>query len=55
MKNRYQKEKMERRFINEMNYILNNYEKGQTLYPRTFKAFENKRNKRKSTYVGYRI
>jgi hypothetical protein len=31
---------MERRFINEMNYILNNYEKGQTLYPRTFKIME---------------
>ena len=40
MKNRYQKEKMERRFINEMNYILNNYEKGQTLYPKTFKIME---------------
>lgn len=40
MKNRYQKEKIERRFINEMNYILNNYEKGQTLYPRTFKIME---------------
>ena len=40
MKNRYQREKMERRFINEMNYILNNYEKGQTLYPRTFKIME---------------
>ena len=40
MKNRYQKEKMERRFINEMNYILNNYEKGQALYPRTFKIME---------------
>jgi len=40
MKNRYQKEKMERRFINEMNYILNNYEKGQNLYPRTFKIME---------------
>jgi len=31
MKNRYQKEKVERRFVNEMNYILNNYEKGQSL------------------------
>jgi len=40
MNNRYQKEKMERRFINEMNYILNNYEKGQALYPRTFKIME---------------
>ena len=40
MKNRYQEEKVERRFINEMNYILNNYEKGQTLYPRTFKVME---------------
>jgi len=40
MKNRYQKEKMERRFINEMNYILINYEKGQALYPRTFKIME---------------
>ena len=40
MKNRYQKEKMERRFINEMNYILINYENGQALYPRTFKIME---------------
>ena len=40
MKNRYQREKMERRFINEMNYISNNYEKGKVLYPATFKIME---------------
>ena len=40
MKNRYQKEKMERRFTNEMNYILNNYEKGKDLYPETFKMMQ---------------
>lgn len=40
MNKRYQKEKMERRLVNEMNYILNNYEKGQSLYPRTFKIME---------------
>jgi hypothetical protein len=40
MKNRYQREKMERRFINEMNYISNNYEKGKVLYPATFKKME---------------
>jgi|TARA_B110000211_G_scaffold156774_1_gene177623 hypothetical protein len=40
MKNRYQKEKVERGFVNEMNYILNNYEKGKSLYPETFKIME---------------
>lgn len=40
MKNRYHKEKMERRFTNEMNYILNNYEKGKDLYPETFKMMQ---------------
>ena len=40
MKNRYQKEKVERKFVNEMNYILNNYEKGQSLYPETIKIME---------------
>ena len=35
MKNRYQREKMERRLTNEMNYIFNNNEKGKVLYPET--------------------
>ena len=40
MKNRYQREKIERRLTNEMNYILNNYEKGKILYPATSKIMD---------------
>ena len=40
MKNRYQREKMERRLTNEMNYIFNNYEKGKVLYPATSKIMD---------------
>ena len=40
MKNRYQREKMERRLTNEMNYIFNNYEKGKVLYPETSKIMD---------------
>ena len=40
MKNRYQREKMERRLTNEMNYIFNNYEKGKVLYPETSKMMD---------------